>query len=181
MWHGRASQPFPRVMIVPMPEAGGRAVDPGAKATDADLDAFVAAYLPRLRAALGVWAGVDQVDEAVADTLLHLSRQPERVMSMDNPRGYLYRVARSKLRGSRRRTPLLPPVPAAAIPEIEPQLPAALASLPERQRVAVYLMAGLGWTAREVGDVLGIAPTSVHSHYQRGLAALRRAIGEVTS
>jgi DNA-directed RNA polymerase specialized sigma24 family protein len=101
-------------------------------------------------------------------------------MGMDNPRGYLYRVARSKLRRSWRKEPLLPPVPAVVSPEVEPRLPELLAALPERQRVAVYLMAGLGWTAREVGDVLGIAPTSVHTHYQRGIVKLRRQIGEVT-
>lgn len=157
----------------------GRAVDQGG-GDAVDVDAFVEAYLPRLRAALAVWAGPDRVDEAVAETLLHLSRQPERVLRMDNPRGYLYRVARSRLRGSRRREPVLPPVPPTLLPDIEPQLPAALASLPERQRVAVYLMAGLGWSAREVGDVLGIAPTSVHNHYQRGLAKLRHHLGEVT-
>ena len=155
-------------------------MDHEAQADAVDLDAFVATYLPRLRAALSVWAGVDQVDEAVADTLLHLSRQPDRVMAMENPRGYLYQVARNRLRGRSRKEPVLPPVPPTMLPEIEPGLPSALASLPERQRVAVYLMAGLGWSAREVGDVLGIAPTSVHNHYQRGLAKLRRCLGEVT-
>jgi RNA polymerase sigma factor (sigma-70 family) len=160
--------------------AGAGQGDFAAPTTTADdLTSFVAAYLPRLRAALLAWAGEDAVDEAVAETLLHLSRQPERVLGMANPRGYLYRVARSKLRGSRRKVPVLPPVPAAHLPEIEPGLPAALASLPERQRVALFLMAGLGWTAREVGEVLGIAPTSVHNHYQRGLARLRETIGEV--
>ncbi len=151
----------------------------GSEGTSAELSAFVEAYLPRLRAALSAWAGPDQVDDAVAETLLHLSQQPGRVMGMDNPRGYLYRVARSKLRGSRRMVPVLPPVPAAMQPEVEPGLPAALAELPDRQRVAVYLMAGLGWTAREVGDVLGIAPTSVHNHYRRGLEKLRHRLGEV--
>lgn len=150
------------------------------RATAADeLTEFVTAYLPRLRAALLAWAGEDAVDEAVAETLLHLSGQPERVMGMANPRGYLYRVARSRLRGSRRKVPVLPPVPAAQLPEIEPGLPAALAGLPERQRVTVLLMGGLGWSAREVADVLGIAPTSVHNHYQRGLSRLRQTIGEV--
>jgi DNA-directed RNA polymerase specialized sigma24 family protein len=149
-------------------------------ATD-ELNAFVTAYLPRLRAALAVWAGADQVDEAIAETLLVLSRQPDRVMGMTNPRGYLYRVARSKLRGSRRKEPVLPPVPAHLLPDIEPELPAALASLSQPQRTAVYLMAGLDWSAREVGDVLGIAPTTVHNHYQRGLGKLRHALGEVHS
>ena len=159
MWHAGGSQTFLWVMIVPTPSAGGPRMESEDRSQDADLETFVTAYLPRLRAALRALGGPEQVDEAVAETLLHLSRQPERVMSMDNPRGYLYRVARSKLRNTRRTVPNLPPVPAAVLPEIEPRLSAALASLPQRQRAAVYLMAGLGVRpAREVGDVLGIAP-----------------------
>lgn len=169
------------------PVAGGdkRATDPAQEAAgptgDASLSRFVARFEPRLRNALLAWAGPHDVDDAVAETLLHLMGQPHRVLAMANPEGYLYRVARSKLRGSRRRHPVLPPVPPVLQPEVEPGLPAALAALTPRQRTAVFLMGGLGWTAAEVGEFLGIAPTSVHNHYQRGLARLRRDLGEVTS
>lgn len=158
--------------------ADDRQADPAGSSPE--LTVFVEAYLPRLRAALLLWAGPDEVDDAIAETLLHLAQQSERVLRMDNPRGYLYRVGRRKLGGPRRLVPVLPPVPVALQPEVEPALPAALAGLPPRQRSAVYLMAGLGWTAREVGDLLGIAPTSVHNHYRRGLEKLRRHLGEVT-
>lgn len=169
------------MMIVRMTGAGPEPGRTGSEENPShDLEPFLTAYLPRLRAALAVWAPPDAVEEAVSETLLHLSRQPERVLGMANPRGYLYRVARSKLRGSRRKAPVLPPVEPARLPEVEPGLPEAMAALPERQRVAVFLIGGLDWSAREVADVLGIAPTSVHNHYQRGLAKLRRSLGEVT-
>ena len=147
-------------------------------APGSDLEDFAAHFLPRLRAALRAYAPRDRVDDAVAETMLYLSQNAERVLAMDNPHGYLYRVARSKLRGDRRLPVVLPEVPPSVMPEVEPELPTALAELPQRQRVAVYLMGGLGWSAREVGEALGIAPTSVHNHYQRGLRRLRHRLGE---
>jgi RNA polymerase sigma factor (sigma-70 family) len=54
-----------------------------------------------------------------------------------------------------------------------------LQRLSERQRVCVVLVHGYGWTHQEVADLLGISPSSVQNHAQRGLARLRDAIGMV--
>jgi RNA polymerase sigma factor (sigma-70 family) len=62
---------------------------------------------------------------------------------------------------------------------VEPALPQALQRLSERQRVCVVLVHGYGWTHQEVADLLGISPSSVQNHAQRGLARLRDAIGMV--
>jgi DNA-directed RNA polymerase specialized sigma24 family protein len=51
--------------------------------------------------------------------------------------------------------------------------------LSEKQRVAVYLIAGMGWTAPEVGSYLAIGESSARTHYARGLAKLRAQLGEV--
>jgi RNA polymerase sigma factor (sigma-70 family) len=63
------------------------------------------------------------------------------------------------------------------MPEVEPHLPDAMARLSERQRVAVFLVYGMGWTRREVGELLGISANSVGAHLSRGLTKLRSALG----
>lgn len=61
-------------------------------------------------------------------------------------------------------------------PWIEPKLAKALASMPERQRVAVVLAHGYGWTHREIADLLAIKATTVQNHVERGIAYLRKAL-----
>lgn len=139
-------------------------------------DAF-AELAPRLRAALTPLADAASVDDGVGEAFVYLCANHERVLAMDNPGGYLYRVARSRL-GRRRKDPVLPPVPDSAQPYVEPGLPKALAGLSERQRVALYLIAGMGWTAVEVGAYLDLGESSVRTHYDRGMAKLRAQLGE---
>lgn len=146
---------------------------------DAKLSDAFAELSPRLRAALTPLGDSHSVDDAIAEAFAYLCAHSERVLEMDNPGGYLYRVARNHL-GRRRRTPALPPVPASVMPEVEPGLPAALASLSEKQRVAVFLIAGMGWKPGEVAEFLEVADTSVRTHYERGIAKLRTQLGEVT-
>jgi DNA-directed RNA polymerase specialized sigma24 family protein len=134
-------------------------------------DAF-AEFAPRIRAALTPLADRDSVEDAVAEAFAYLCANADRVLVMANPGGYLYRVARSHL-GRWRKHPTLPPVPATVLPQVEPGLPAALAALSEKQRVAVFLMAGMGWTAAEVATYLDMGESSARTHYDRGLAKLR--------
>jgi RNA polymerase sigma factor (sigma-70 family) len=49
--------------------------------------------------------------------------------------------------------------------------------LPERQRVAVFLAHGLGWTHAEVAELLGVKTATVQKHVERGLARLRVVMG----
>ncbi len=116
--------------------------------------------------------GVEAASEAMAYAWEHWSR----VSEMDNPVGYLYRVGRSKTRRIRRRTPLFPGVDKSRIPEVEPRLPGLLAALSERQRVAVILVHGLGWTQREAAELLGVSRSTLQNHLERGVDRLRRAL-----
>jgi RNA polymerase sigma factor (sigma-70 family) len=59
----------------------------------------------------------------------------------------------------------------------EPQLPAALRSLPDRQRLVVVLVHGFGWHASEVAELIGVKPTTVQNHLERGLRRLRKSLG----
>jgi RNA polymerase sigma-70 factor (ECF subfamily) len=63
---------------------------------------------------------------------------------------------------------------------VEPKLASALASLPRQQRVAVFLVHGAGWTQAEVAELLGVRPSTIQKHVERGLAKLRIAIEGAT-
>ncbi|MFP5256476.1 MAG: RNA polymerase sigma factor [Acidimicrobiia bacterium] len=55
---------------------------------------------------------------------------------------------------------------------------AALAGLPQSQRVTVVLVDGEGFDQQEVASILGVAPGTVASRLRRARAALRRTLGE---
>jgi len=61
---------------------------------------------------------------------------------------------------------------------VEPGLPGALAALTQRQRSVVVLVHCFEWTLTEVADLLGLSKTTVQNHLERGMASLRRTIGE---
>ncbi len=139
-------------------------------------DDFVDRVGPRLKhafvARFGRLDGVEAASEAMAYAWEHWSR----VSVMKNPAGYLYRVGRSRTRRIRRRTPLLLAVDSSRTPEVEPRLPAVLAALSDRQRVAVVLVHGLGWTQAEAADLLGVSRTTLQNHLERGMDRLRNAL-----
>jgi RNA polymerase sigma factor (sigma-70 family) len=144
-------------------------------------DAFVARVEPGLKQAFVARFGRNDGIEAACEAFAYAWEHWPRVSVMENPTGYLYRVGRSRTRRIRRRTPVLPEVAVSRMPEVEPQLPAALASLPERQRVTVILVHGLGWTQREAADLLGVSRTTLQNHLERGTARLRRTLKEKSS
>jgi RNA polymerase sigma factor (sigma-70 family) len=49
-------------------------------------------------------------------------------------------------------------------------------ALSEHQRVAVVLAHGFGWTHREIADLLGVSPSTVQNHVERGVSKLRTAL-----
>ena len=147
-------------------------------ATKSDLFTdFVREVEPRLHVALVALMGTDNAREATADALLWAWENWDRVEEMQNPGGYLYRVARSKMRRWYRRQPVLPAPDTIAMPWVEPGLPAAIAKLSEQQRVVVLLVYAFGWTQSETARFLGISHGSAQKHAQRGLARLRKQLG----
>lgn len=138
--------------------------------------AFFAETEPRLRRALVAAYGPQRGREAAAEALAYAWQHWDRVRDMGNPAGYLYRVGQSRTR-ERLLPPLFPPVPAGREPWTEPELPAALESLSERERAAVVLIEGFGWTYREVAEMTDVSISSVQSYRERGLRKLREALG----
>lgn len=139
---------------------------------------FVATYEARLRQALMASCGSERGRDAACDALSYGWEHWDRVGPMENPVGYLYKVGVDRARRVSRRKPLrFDPVDSARIPEVEPQLPDALAGLSERQRVVAVLVHGYGWTQLEVAELLGLSRSAVRNHMERALVSLRRSIG----
>lgn len=141
---------------------------------------FVGRVEPRLRHALVAATGQERGREATAEALAYGWEHWDRLQDMENPAGYLYRVARTAARRARKSMVALPPVPSGELPWVEPGLPEALARLSQRQRTAVWLVHGLGWQQTEVAELLGVSPDTVWTHASRGLAKLRSALGDAT-
>lgn len=140
---------------------------------------FVEDVGERLRRSLIPAVGVDAAHDATADALAYAWENWTRVRTMENPGGYLYRVAQTSLRRAQRRPVELPRVESTESPWIEPGLPDALLALSVKQRTAVWLVHGLGWTRAEVGRQLGVSPDTVRTHLERGMAHLRRTLGGI--
>ena len=136
---------------------------------------FAEQATPRLRPALVAHYGVETANDLCADAIAYAWEHWERVSRLDNPVGYLYRVATSRARLYQRwRRPLpLPPESAVADGERDDALPVMLAKLPLGQRTAVVLVHVYGWSYQDVADVIGRSRSNVRNDVHRGMAALR--------
>ncbi len=142
---------------------------------DSDFESFVSLAEPRLRRAyLGV-VGVDRMPDAVAEALAFAWENWAQVSAMGNPVGYVFRVGQSRTRAPKR--PRLFRVEPSHIPDIEPGLHDALVGLPQKQRTAVWLAHGCGWSHAEVAEVLDVSTSTVSTHVNRGLLRLRTTMG----
>jgi DNA-directed RNA polymerase specialized sigma24 family protein len=148
---------------------------PSAQASWSDFEAFVREAEPRLSRALAAAYGFEDGRDATAEALAYAFEHWARLQHIANLPGYLFRVGQS--RGRRRRQPVVFAVPECTDYAFEPGLPGALASLTQRQRLAVVLVHGYGYTLREVAELTGIRPTTVQNHLARGLARLRSRMG----
>lgn len=151
---------------------------PASATQQAAFEDFVRGTEPRLRRALVAAYGFDDGRDACAEALAYAWEQWERVSGMANPAGYLFRVAQSRSRGKKQPTLFaLPPQDPMSEYRFEPGLPDALAALSQRQRLAVVLVHGFGYTAAEVAELTGLRQTTVRNHLSRGLAKLRDKLG----
>ena len=138
---------------------------------------FAASVGLRLRVALvaayGPEVGLDATAEAVAWGWQHW----DRVSAMNNPAGYLYRVGQTAaMRQMRRRDVLMPTLEHGDMPEFDPGLVPALLALTEKQRVAVVMVHGYGWSQAETAALLDISHATVRTHIARAMARLHEAL-----
>ena len=142
-----------------------------------DFADFVEEVGGKLRHALISAYGPEAGAEATADALEYAWEHWDRIQTMDNPAGYLYRVGQSKSRRYRRRPTVLPTLTETPQPWYEPDLPKALGRLSEKQRVAVLLCHGYGWTRAEVAELLGVNASTVQRHLDRAMDKMRDSLG----
>jgi DNA-directed RNA polymerase specialized sigma24 family protein len=121
--------------------------------------------------------GQERGRESAAEAFEYAWQHWDRVSQMDYPVAYLFRVGRSRTRFRRRVRPVFDPVPNGELPHVEPGLPAALARLPAKQRVAVVLVHAYGWNRREVSELTGTKLSTLDGHLARGLRKLRNELG----
>jgi RNA polymerase sigma-70 factor (ECF subfamily) len=135
---------------------------------------FIENTEPRLHRALVARFGWETGREATAEALGYAWEHWPKIAKMVNPAGYLYRVGASRVR-QRKAGALFPPKDDGTS-WFEPTLGPSLAALSERQRIAVVLVHGYGWSAREVAEMTGLKTSTVQSHVERGLAHLREQL-----
>jgi RNA polymerase sigma factor (sigma-70 family) len=144
-------------------------------------DAFVRDEGLRLRRALIARYGVESGTEAAADALRYAWEHWDRLATMANPIGYLYRVGQSASRRERRwrREVAFPSRDASYVDSsVDGELFDVLARLTAAQRESVLLVHAYGWTYEQVAEVLGIRVTAVRNHVHRGTAKLRRLLDD---
>jgi RNA polymerase sigma factor (sigma-70 family) len=145
---------------------------------DDRFESFVITVEPRLRRALVAALGPELGREATAEALAYAWEHRTKVLSHPNPLAYLIRVGRSRSRKFRRRLEASRGSEAPVLqPDYEPGLAEALMTLPRRQREAVTLCVGFGWTLSEVAAATGVSRSTVQRHLDRGLARLQQIIG----
>lgn len=136
---------------------------------------------PGLRRTLAAWYGPDVGADAAADAMAWAWENFDRVAGMGNPAGYLWRVGQNSAR-SRKRGPVWPLcedllVAADERPPVEPALLDALATLSPRQRTAVLLVHGHGYSLADAARQMDCRVGTLRNHLERGPDKLRSHLG----
>jgi DNA-directed RNA polymerase specialized sigma24 family protein len=142
---------------------------------DDQFEQFVRTTEPGLRRALSGHLAREAVADALAEAFAYAWEHRDRVMHLEHPGGYLFRVAQSKARI--RKQGFLPWSSRDATPDVEPALVGALAGLSPAQSRAVWLVHACGWTYAETAEALHMSPSTVGSHVSRALGHLREQLG----
>jgi DNA-directed RNA polymerase specialized sigma24 family protein len=139
---------------------------------DTLIDEIRARLLPALVSKWGIEVGSD----LSSDVEEYAWEYQRKVIGMDNPLGYLSRVAQSKSRRHVRwmsRTTFLSRFPDIVHEDSKlHDTLQLLAGLKPDQRVCVMLVHAFGWTHAEVAELLGVTRAVVNHHVHRGITRL---------
>jgi RNA polymerase sigma factor (sigma-70 family) len=142
---------------------------------------FAEAHGVRLRRILTARYGVETGGDVYAESMTWAWQNWAKLEPMDNPVGYLYRVAQSSARPHRRwlkRHSFPAQMPERWHMDTDSGLFQSLGRLSEAQRVSVLMVHGYNWSYAEVAEVLGCSVSAVTNHVHRGLATLRKELKE---
>lgn len=155
-----------------------------ANAPPGSFEEFFEAERVRLYQALfAITRSRDEAEDISQDAFVRVWERWDRVRQMEDPAGYLYRTAMNAFRDRHRRLMrglrrgLRPSPPPDVYEAVEARSVAAdvLASLSPRQRAAIVLTQGLGYTAEEAGELLGIKGSTVRALHFQARTALQGA------
>ncbi len=141
----------------------------------------------RLLRILGVIVGSRaEAEDIVQEAFTRVYQHWDRVRDMEDPAAYLERTAMNVFRNQYRRATMAVRRSLRAAPErdvfqaVEDRDVAtrALAVLTPRQRAAIVLTEGLGYSGEEAADVLGIRKSTVWALTHQARAALAVARGD---
>ena len=133
----------------------------------------------RLRRIMTARYGVEVGGDIHAESMAWAWQNWAKLQAMENPVGYLYRVAQSSARPHHRwlrRTSFPSKFPERWHHDEDSSLFNSLSSLSEAQRVSVLMVHGHQWTYAEVAEALECSVSAVTNHVHRGLATLRRQL-----
>jgi RNA polymerase sigma factor (sigma-70 family) len=171
--------------LIALPEKDSVAVRPA-------FEPFFRANFERVARTAALVAGDPASGQDLAqEAFLRLHASWELISSEDHARNFVYKAAIHRARSHVRKHRSVVMVgltpregtggqPAEQQDEIGPDVLAALAALPYRQRACVVLIDLADMDSASAGRALGISPNTVRVHLMRGRDALRRALG-VTS
>jgi RNA polymerase sigma-70 factor (ECF subfamily) len=126
-----------------------------------------------------------EAEELAQDAFLKVLERWDKVHVMDDPAGYLHRVAMNAFRKRYRRSKIAlrrliaatnPPDVFEAVDDRD-LATRALSSLAPRQRAALVLTEALSYSSEEAGELLGIAASTVRALSSQARDALRRSEG----
>jgi RNA polymerase sigma factor (sigma-70 family) len=125
-----------------------------------------------------------EAEEVMQDAFISVFERWERVSEMDDPTGYLYRIAFRTV-GRRARRAARAIFRAGQVEESTDEYASsdarnvvrdALARLTRRQRTAIVLTELLGYSSEEAGKMMGARAVTVRVLASQGRAAMRRAL-----
>jgi RNA polymerase sigma factor (sigma-70 family) len=141
----------------------------------------------RLFGALCLLTGNQQeAEDLMQDAFVRVCERWDRVGSLEDPTGYLYRTAmngfRSHYRRSvlalRRQLPTRERRDEIAGAERHADIVRRLAQLTTKQRASLVLLDFLEFSSEEAGGLLTMSPGAVRTQASRARAELRRMVGE---
>lgn len=126
-----------------------------------------------------------EAEDVMQEALLKVWEGWERVRSLDDPTGYLYRTAMNLYRKRLRRAAvairyavgLRPSRDHLAEVESRDTVLRALATLSPRQRMGLVLTDLLDYSSEDAGQLMGVTASTVRALASQGRASLRSSIG----
>lgn len=136
-----------------------------------------------VRVATAIVGDADLAGDAVHDGFVRAVRHRRRFRG-GSLEGWIWRIvvnAARRRRADERRARVEPPGPHPAAPSENGDLRALVASLPERQREALFLRYYADLDYRSIADALGVKPGTVAAHLHAAHATLRSRFGKEDS